>query len=224
MPHPREPCECERPGYFHSGVPGVIAHMEDGRLAPGAAVERCDQCRRYATDAAALAKLEELGLADADAGNRLSFSVHCYAVVRVKFPGVVAGDPKSAAKRVRERFDWDVHGAGAEYAEEISELLVDFESDSDFSRSWRFDTELNDLDAAPSGGRAWLLVINNETYERIEVCRSQEAAFGLLFEYVQEQWEGTFGEEPIDPDSRAAVERFFDVGPVGYTLEERSLL
>jgi hypothetical protein len=56
-------CECELPGYFHSGVPGIIAHVENGRLAAGAAVERCDLCRRYESDEAALAKLRELGIA-----------------------------------------------------------------------------------------------------------------------------------------------------------------
>jgi len=55
------PCECEKPGYFFSGVPGILAHMENGRLAPGAEVERCDLCQRYPTDEAALEKLRELG-------------------------------------------------------------------------------------------------------------------------------------------------------------------
>ena len=54
-------CECEKPGYFCSGVPGILARMEDGRLAPGAKVQRCDLCRRYPTDEAALKRLQELG-------------------------------------------------------------------------------------------------------------------------------------------------------------------
>jgi hypothetical protein len=56
-------CECELPSYFCSGVPGILAHFANGRLAPGAAVERCDLCQRFASDKAALAKLQELGLA-----------------------------------------------------------------------------------------------------------------------------------------------------------------
>jgi hypothetical protein len=56
-------CECELPGYFCSGVPGIIAHCENGRLAPGATVERCDLCQRYPSDEAARQKLVELGLA-----------------------------------------------------------------------------------------------------------------------------------------------------------------
>ncbi|HEY3963624.1 MAG TPA: hypothetical protein VGM05_03640 [Planctomycetaceae bacterium] len=56
-------CECEQPGYFYSGVPGIIARMEDGRLAEGATVERCDLCQRYRSDAEALVKLQELGIA-----------------------------------------------------------------------------------------------------------------------------------------------------------------
>jgi len=54
-------CECESPGFFHSGVPGILAHMENGRLAKGAVVERCDLCRRYPSDEAAAKKLRELG-------------------------------------------------------------------------------------------------------------------------------------------------------------------
>ena len=26
-------CECEKPGFFCSGIPGILAHMENGRLA-----------------------------------------------------------------------------------------------------------------------------------------------------------------------------------------------
>ena len=55
------PCDCEKPGHFCSGVPGILAHMENGRLAPGAKVERCDLCQRHATDEAALERLRELG-------------------------------------------------------------------------------------------------------------------------------------------------------------------
>jgi hypothetical protein len=205
-------------------VPGIIGAMENGRLAADAVVERCDQCERYPTDAAALAKLQELGLAEANGSAARSFSVHCYALVRVKFPGVVADDPRSAARQVLDRFDWDVHGRGAEYADEISELLVDFDGDADFQRSLRFDADLKDVDAAVPRGAPWLLVISNGSYERIEVCASHESGFRLLHEYVREQWEGTFGDEPIDADPKAAVQRFFDVGPVSYTLEERSLL
>ncbi len=57
-------CECELPGYFCSGVPGILAHLENGRLADGAEVERCGLCCRYPSDAAALEKLRELGFAN----------------------------------------------------------------------------------------------------------------------------------------------------------------
>jgi hypothetical protein len=56
-------CDCERPGYFYSGVPGILARMENGKLAPGAAVQRCDLCQRYSSDDAALARLRDLGYA-----------------------------------------------------------------------------------------------------------------------------------------------------------------
>jgi hypothetical protein len=56
-------CHCEEPGHFNSGIPGILAHLEDGRLPQGCKVERCDLCRRYPSDAAALEKLRELGIA-----------------------------------------------------------------------------------------------------------------------------------------------------------------
>jgi hypothetical protein len=55
-------CECEKGGFFCSGVPGILAHMENGRLADGAQVNRCDLCQRYPSDEAALEKLRELDL------------------------------------------------------------------------------------------------------------------------------------------------------------------
>lgn len=63
-------CECEAPGFYCSGVPGVLARVEDGRLVPGAKVERCDLCRRYPTDAAARTRLVELGIAPDEAHPR----------------------------------------------------------------------------------------------------------------------------------------------------------
>ncbi len=52
-------CDCEKPGYFCSGIPGILAHLENGCLPEGAKVERCDLCCRYPSDAAALEKLKE---------------------------------------------------------------------------------------------------------------------------------------------------------------------
>jgi hypothetical protein len=57
------PCECEQPGTFHSGVPGILARMEQGKLAPDANVERCDLCERYPDDEAAWQELVRQGLA-----------------------------------------------------------------------------------------------------------------------------------------------------------------
>jgi hypothetical protein len=141
----RAECECELAGPFHTGVPGVLAAMQDGRLAPGSVVERCDQCERFPTDAAALAALKERGLVNGDAPSR-SFTVHCYAVVRVKFPGVVASDEKAAAAQVLDRFDWDTHGRRAAFADEITELLVDAGDDERFERSLRFSPLLEVID------------------------------------------------------------------------------
>lgn len=60
-----EPCDCESPGFFHAGVPGILAHLQQGRVAPGALVERCDMCCRFASDVEAIARLRELGIAGA---------------------------------------------------------------------------------------------------------------------------------------------------------------
>ena len=57
-------CDCEQPGYFCSGVPGILAHVENGRASPNTEVERCDLCERYPSDEAAREKLRELGLLD----------------------------------------------------------------------------------------------------------------------------------------------------------------
>jgi hypothetical protein len=54
-------CDCEEPGFFCSGVPGILAHMQNGRLAEGAQVNRCDLCQRYPSDEAAFERLRELG-------------------------------------------------------------------------------------------------------------------------------------------------------------------
>lgn len=60
-----EPCDCEALGFFHAGVPGILAHLQEGRVAPGALVERCDICRRFVSDEEAIARLRELGIAGA---------------------------------------------------------------------------------------------------------------------------------------------------------------
>jgi hypothetical protein len=58
-----EPCECEAPDQpFYCGVPGILAHVENGRVVPDTRVERCDACERFASDDAAREKLRELGM------------------------------------------------------------------------------------------------------------------------------------------------------------------
>ena len=52
-----EPCECELPGFFYSGVPGILARIEAGRLVTGATVERCDLCQRYPDDLALVSEM-----------------------------------------------------------------------------------------------------------------------------------------------------------------------
>lgn len=58
----RRICDCEQPGHFCSGVPGILAHVENSQLAEGAKVERCDSCQRYPSGQAAYEKLVELGM------------------------------------------------------------------------------------------------------------------------------------------------------------------
>ena len=56
-------CECELLGYFFSGLLGILAHFENGTLAPDVSVERCDLCQRFPTDEAALQRPREMRLA-----------------------------------------------------------------------------------------------------------------------------------------------------------------
>lgn len=51
--------ECEGDGWFRTPIKGVIAHLVDGKLPVDGAVERCDRCKRYATDVAALQVLRK---------------------------------------------------------------------------------------------------------------------------------------------------------------------
>ena len=56
-----QPCECELPGYFTSGVPGILARVEQGRLVAGAAVERCDLCQRFRLRSSGAGKASRVG-------------------------------------------------------------------------------------------------------------------------------------------------------------------
>lgn len=145
IPPEVERCECELPGSFCSGVPGVLAFIEGGRLQPEAVVERCDHCRRFASDAEAHARLVELGMADPVSPDLTSFTVHCFAVVRVTFPGVLAASPKDAAQRAMDRFDWDAHGRQAVSADEITGTVVDTDGDEDHRRTVEFDGDLQEV-------------------------------------------------------------------------------
>lgn len=142
-------CECELPGSFCSGVPGVLALMEGDRLAAEATVERCDQCCRFESDEAARDALVERGLADPMPSDLQSFAVHCLAVVRVKFPGIVAKTPQEAARRARDRFCWDTHQRLAEFADDFTGFVVDL--DGDDNRAWRqeFDGGMKEVPSTP---------------------------------------------------------------------------
>lgn len=140
-------CACMTPGFFCCGVPGVIAHLQDGHVAADAKVERCDQCCLYADDESARQRLNALGLMAALASQSTSYAVHCYAIVRVRLSGIQASSPQNAAREAERRFDWDEHRHQAEFAEEFSEFLVDIEGAPDFagSRSFNSDFEANEV-------------------------------------------------------------------------------
>jgi len=142
----REPCDCELPGDFHTGVPGILAAMEDGRVAPQAIVERCDQCCRFESDAAALARLVELGLAKAALDETAKpFTVICFAVVRATFPGVLAADPKAAVQRTLERFCWETHGPSAQFADRFTHFVVVCDGAAHARSTREFDAQLNEI-------------------------------------------------------------------------------
>lgn len=71
VPQSRDPCECELPGQFCCGVPGILVHVEEGNATANVKVERCDVCFRYPSDEAARDKLVELGhIPEAEAAKR----------------------------------------------------------------------------------------------------------------------------------------------------------
>jgi len=65
-PRPRGKCDiCQMKGSVaYSGVPGILARMEKGKVPAGGYVCRCDTCKRYATDEEAFEELVRRGLAD----------------------------------------------------------------------------------------------------------------------------------------------------------------
>lgn len=128
-PDPPVPCACQLPdGDFFCGVPGVLAHLEDGRVSDDFRVERCDLCRRYPSDAAARRKLHELGLIAGPAPNLPTFTVECHAVVRVTVREVPAEDPRTAAREARSMFDWYRFRGDAMFDGEFRRYIVTPES------------------------------------------------------------------------------------------------
>jgi hypothetical protein len=103
-----DPCECEQPGYFCSGVAGILAHVENGHLADEASVERCDQCQRYPSDEAALQRLIELGIAPRQStGTATSTLKSAESLPREALVEIVA--------RVQSLLYLDMDGQGREY-------------------------------------------------------------------------------------------------------------
>ena len=145
VPEQYAACACMQSGYFHCGVPGVIAHLENGRLPPGAKVERCDQCGLYPDDDAARQRLVELGLVWPDPPVLHRYTVHVYATVRVTFGELEAPSHEAAARMADELFDWDEHQGKAEFADEITEYLVDLAGDLGYARSRRLNADFEEV-------------------------------------------------------------------------------
>ena len=51
-------CVCQERGHFSSGVPGILAHAENGQIV--GRVERCDACRRFRDDQVAESVLRRI--------------------------------------------------------------------------------------------------------------------------------------------------------------------
>lgn len=137
-------CDCELPGPYRTGIPGILARVEDGRLVPGAKVERCDLCQRYSSDEAALAWLQELGIPvppeDAE-----TYTVQAFVTVRVPMYEIRACSPREAAAKARDLFRWLDFRRQAVCDQGLHEFLVEVPSDPDDSRSVRFNGELEEL-------------------------------------------------------------------------------
>lgn len=138
-------CPCELPGLFRTGVPGILARVENGRLVPGAKVERCDLCQRYASDEAARAKLLELGIPVPPEDAEL-YTVRGWVTVQVTLPEILAGSPREAAERARDLFRWPDCRRAADCDEGLHEFLVDVVGDTEFSRSVRFNADLEEIE------------------------------------------------------------------------------
>ncbi len=117
-------CDCEVPGYYCCGVPGILAVIENGKVAPGAVVERCDACERFESDEEARQKLVELGMLD-EVPRQPTFTVCAYAIVQIKHEGVAAASAREAAKAICDRFDWDRLKGQAVFADEFDRFVVE---------------------------------------------------------------------------------------------------
>ena len=98
------PCDCEQPGDFYCGVPGILAHVEEGRVAADFDVERCDQCRRYPSDASARQVLRSQGLLDEHEPGQ-TYAVQGNVTLRFKLTQVRAASHVGAARHARQLFD-----------------------------------------------------------------------------------------------------------------------
>jgi hypothetical protein len=139
----RQKCDCEQEGFFRSGVPGILAHMRDGRLASGAKVERCDACQRYATDQAAYDQLVALGLVVDWPVKKYKVELTCKAYQEATVT-VEAADEDEARQKAMEKIDdlewstFDTDGAEVTGVEEVVEEAQPVEVTKS-ERSYQFE-------------------------------------------------------------------------------------
>lgn len=216
----RDPCECEQPGHFYSGVPGILANIEDGKLAADAKVERCDVCSRYPSDDAARKRLSELGLTAKSDAAKQSYTVHCFVSVRVGFRDVIASNHRQAAGNILQQFDWKSDIQAAVFDDGLTELLVDVDGDPEHRQSKRFDAGLAEITKSQDQPVVWLLAIRSELGQHTTVCCSYESAKQTLFGYVKEQWESEFDDEPLPDHAEPAIRRYFDRSAESYDIRD----
>jgi hypothetical protein len=126
--------------------------MEEGHVVLDCRVERCDFCERFPSDAAAEAKLREVGLFLPSDRRAIppeefgeAYAVYCHAVLRVKLSPIWASDPRDAARRALSLFNWDRHEPQAEFAGEFAGFLVERDIGSGTVGTVHFNSKLEEI-------------------------------------------------------------------------------
>jgi hypothetical protein len=124
---------------------GRLHELENTTMKSDEATQLIERGIAARNEAQHAAPADECGVAGSISDDLKSFTVHCYAVVRIKFPGVLANSAKEAAERVMDRFDWDAYGQEAEFADHFTGALVDVDGDDEYLQSVVFDSQLQEV-------------------------------------------------------------------------------